>query len=168
MIEQIERMYRRFLMLVRSGKATLVNDAAPTQQMQITLSQVEVLDGVLRIAEYGFQSVPPAGADVVAVFPGGNLSDGVVIATGHQTYRLRSLATGEVAISDDKGQRVYLSAAGIRIEGAALPVQINTTGGLTVNADTTFNGSVYANGKRIDNLHHHVPDSRGDTQGIVA
>ena len=168
MREQIERVYRRVLMLCRSGKATLVNDAVPTQQMQITLSQIEVLDGVLRLAEYGFQSVPPAGADVVALFPAGNLGDGVVIATGHQTYRLRALATGEVAISDDKGQRVYLSAAGIRIEGGALPVQINTTGGLTVNADTTFNGSVYANGKRIDNLHHHVNDSHGDTQGIVA
>ena len=168
MMEHIERVYRRMLMVVRSGQMTLVNDQKPTQQMQIQLSQVEVLDGMPRLAEYGFQSVPPAGADIVALFPAGNLSDGVVIATGHQTWRLRALATGEVAISDDKGQRVYLSAAGIRIDGGSLPVQINTTGGLTINANTTINGSVTANGHRIDQTHKQSGVRAGtDLTGVV-
>src|SRR5581483_6754840 len=69
------------------------------------------------LAEYGFQSLPPAGSDVVLLCLAGDHTEGVIVATGNQTYRMRGLADGEVAISDDKGQFVYLSADGIRIDG---------------------------------------------------
>ena len=168
MMEELERVYRRLLMMVRSGRGVLVNDAGSVQTAQVRLSASEVLDDMPRLAEYGFQSNPPAGDDKVALFIGGNLTDGVVIATGHQLYRMRGLSTGEVAISDDKGQKVYLSAAGIRIEGGSLPVLINASAGLTINGPTTFAGAVTANGHRIDETHRHGGVATGGSNtGVV-
>ena len=167
MMEELERVYRRVLMLVRSGRGLLVNDAGSVQTVQVRLSGAEVLDDVPRLAEYGFQSNPPAGDDKVVLFIGGNLTDGVVIATGHQLYRMRGLATGEVSISDDKGQRVFLSAAGIRIEGGTLPMQINASAGLTINANTVFHGTVMANGHRIDEAHKHTGGTISGLTGVV-
>ena len=183
MIEQLERVWRRVLLMVSRARVTLVDDSNAVQFVQAQIDAFSLLDGMPRLAEYGFQSNPPPGADLAVIFLGGNRSDGVAVATGHQTYRLRNLVSGEVAISDNLGQKVYLSTAGIRIEGAGLPIQIDTTSTLTinaaggialnaptlaVNANTTFTGTMHANGKVIDQTHHHVPDSHGDTQGPVA
>lgn len=156
MIDVAEKIYRRLLLLVRAGTGNLVDDAGHTQVVQVSLGTGEVLDRQARMTEYGFQSVPPAGFDMVALFLGGNPSDGIVIATQHRQFRMRAMAAGEVSISDDKGQSVYLSAAGIRIDGGTLPVVLTASGGLTVNANTVFNGTVTANGKRIDETHKHT------------
>ena len=163
----IEKVYRRVLLLVRAGQGNLVKDGGHTQTVQASLGTGEVLDDMTRITEYGFQSVPPAGFDLIALFLGGNTSDGVVIATQHQQYRMRALANGEVSISDDKNQKVYLSAAGIRIEGGSLPVQINASAGLTINANTIFNGMVTANGHRIDQTHVHTGGTISGLTGVV-
>lgn len=168
MNEALERIWRRVLLAVGCGRVTLVNDAGPVQIIQARLNQIAVQDDIPHLGEYGFNSVPPVGSDAVLVFMAGNTSDGAVIATGHQTYRLRGLATGEVAISDDKGQKVYLSAAGIVIDAGPRPVVINAGGGLTINGDTTFAGTVTANGHRIDETHRHgdVQTGSGNT-GVV-
>lgn len=168
MSEAVERLWRRVLHLVASARVLIVRDAGPAQLIQASLNAATLCDDVPRLAEYGFTSAPPAGADAIAVAVAGDSSGMVIIATNHQTYRLRGLGDGEVAVHDDKGQSIELRASGIVINGAALPMTIRTTGGLSIEADTTFTGTVYANGKRIDDQHHHVPDSHGDTQGVVA
>ena len=167
-------LWRRLMTLVGSGSVNLTDDTAAVQTLQVSHSMNAIADKLPRLAEYGFQSSPPAGADAVILWMGGQTSDGVVIATGHQQYRMRSLATGEVAISDDKGQKVLLSVSGIRIEGGTLPVEINTTGGLTINADlnvngaTAFTGTVTANGHSIDEGHKHTGGTlAGGFTGIV-
>ena len=153
MIDAIERLYRRLLYTVRRGRLLLADDSGPAQLLQAGLGANATHDNLPRLAEYGFQSMPPAGADVVVLCLGGNASDAVVIATGHQTYRLRNLGAGEVAISDDKGQRVHLTAAGIHIVAVGT-LTIDATA-LQVNANTTFNGTVTANGHAIDQTHRH-------------
>jgi phage baseplate assembly protein V len=126
-----------FWSLVRSlgrGRLTRVDDTGPAQLVQMQLSQNETRDKTPRLSEYGFQSNPPSGSDAVALFIGGDRTNGVVIACGHQRFRVRNLAAGEVCVSDDKGQSVYLSAAGIVVNGGGLPVTI--THAPEVTADT--------------------------------
>lgn len=171
----LAQIWRRLLHVVGRGRALLVDDAGAVQVLQVRLGADWVQDRLPRLAEYGFQSVPPAGSDAVLLFLGGNTSDGVVIATGSQTFRLKGLASGEVAISDNAGQKVYLSAAGIRIEGAGLPIEITTSAAMTlnaatleVNADTTFTGTVHANGHAIDETHIHLGGTlTGGKTGVV-
>jgi len=166
----LSEVARRLVGLVSRGRLKFVDDSAAVQKVQVRVITGVLQDNVPRLAEYGFQSRPPADADAVLVYLGGNSSDGVVIATGHQTYRVRGLAEGEVCLSDNHGQKLYLSQGGIRIEGASLPVQINTSSTLTINAsggatlngnlavngNTTFAGQVSANGHRIDDTHKHT------------
>jgi phage baseplate assembly protein V len=159
MSDPIERIWRRLLLALGRGRITFIDDAGPVQKLQVKLGAEEVKDNTPRLSEYGFQSVPPAGSDAVVIFIAGERTNGVVVATGNQTYRMRGLASGEVAISDDKGQHVYLSAAGIRVDGGGKPIEItntpsvlvdtaamHVTGSLQVDGDITSSSNVTAAG----------------------
>lgn len=141
-MDPITRLWRRVLLLVGRGRTHVVDDGGNVQRLQVQLGADETKDAIPRVAEYGFQSNPPAGSDAVVLFVAGERTNGVVIATGNQTYRMTGLASGEVALSDNRGQRVYLSAAGIRIEGNNLPIVVHTNADATVNsANATVNAS---------------------------
>ena len=159
----IERVWHRVLMLVGRARITAVNDSGRAQVVQVKLSADEIKDGTPRLAEYGFQSNPPVGSDAIVLFLAGERTNGVVIACGNQTYRLTGLATGEVAISDNRGQKVYLSAAGICIDGGGLPMQITNapsllidvatvqmTGALTVDGSINSGTNIVATGNIAD------------------
>jgi len=195
MTESIERVWRRVLMLIGRGRITLVDDAGAAQLVQVRVSGLEVKDDAPRLAEYGFQSVPPVGSDALVVFMAGDRSSGVVVATGNQQFRMRALATGEVAISDDKGQHVYLSAAGIRIVGGGLPIEITNapsvlidspavhmTGALQVDGNVTSGANITAVGnvgdqggaktmagmRAVFNPHTHSDPQGGSVSGPSA
>ncbi len=189
MNDAIERVWRRLLLAIGRGRITFVDDAAQVQRVQVQLGSDEVKDNTPRLAEYGFQSNPPPGSDCVVLFLAGERTNGVVVATGNQRWRLRALADGEVAISDDKGQKVYLSAAGIRVDGGGLPIEITNTpsvridspavhitGALTVDGDINSGATVTAavdvkdqsGGKSMAgmrsayNAHHHGASTTTD------
>ena len=153
MLAQLEALYRRLLYAIGRGEVTLVNDAGAAQTMQVRRGSAGVQDNVPRLVEYGFQSVPPVGSDAVVLSLAGNTSDAVVIATGNKQYRLHGLADGEGAISDDKGQRVHLTGTGIHI--VAVGTRTIDATAVQINGDTTFNGTVTANGHAIDDTHRH-------------
>ncbi len=134
----MQRLGHRLQALVGIGRVTLVDDTTGTvQRAQLTLGQLETRDNTPRLAEYGFASNPPPGTDAVLLFVGGDRSNGVVIATGNQTFRLKGLASGDAALYDSRGQSVWLTPGGIVVNGAGLPMVINNTPSLTVNASTS-------------------------------
>ncbi|PXX49366.1 phage baseplate assembly protein V [Aquitalea magnusonii] len=135
MIQQFERLMNRVWMLVGRGKIGPVNDAGAIQVVQVQLGASEVRDNTRRAAEYGFTSNPPSGTDAVLVFVGGDRSNGVIVATNHQPSRLKGLLPGEVAIFDNQGQSIYLTRGGIVVNGAGLPMTVNNTPTITVNAE---------------------------------
>ncbi|MBB5408613.1 phage baseplate assembly protein V [Paraburkholderia sp. HC6.4b] len=188
-------MEHLFWSLVRSlgrGRLTRVDDGGAAQLVQMQLSSGETRDRTPRLAEYGFQSNPPAGSDALAVFLGGDRTNGVVIACGNQQYRFRNLAPGEVCISDDKGQSVYLSAAGIVVNGGGQPVTITNTpqitadsplfrctGNIVGDGDITCAGDMRdnsatnphtaANSRIVYNSHHHpVPEVQGGGDTVTS
>ena len=130
MAEALERLYRRVVMLVSAGRVTATGDAGSVQKLQVQLrGDQEIRDGTPRIAEYGFTSVPQPGCDAVVIFAGGDRSEGIIVATGDQRYRLRGLAPGEVSLYDDLGQVVTLKRSGI---------VVNTSLNVTVTAGQTL------------------------------
>ena len=62
-----------------------------------------------RMQNYGFTSVPLEGAEGIAVFPGGNMDHGIVIAVDDRRYRLKGLLGGEVALYTDEGDYIKLA-----------------------------------------------------------
>jgi len=105
-------------MLARAVIGT-VDDERAVQELQVEALADETHDGVERFGEYGFTSVPHAEAEAMLIFPGGTRGHAVAIAIEDRRYRLKGLATGEVAIYDDLGQKVLLGRDRISIESPA-------------------------------------------------
>ena len=131
----ITRLWRRTLLMIGVARVTIIDDSKAAQILQLRLGADETKDDTPRLAEYGFTSNPPEGSDAVVLFIAGERTNGVVIATNNQTVRMRNLATGEVAIHDDKGRYVLLRADGIFVQGNNDPVTVETTS--DINATTT-------------------------------
>lgn len=157
MIHAIQKIYLRMMSMFGRGRITLVDDTGGTQTAQVVLGPLETRDGMPRMAEYGFASNLPADTDAVVVCLGGDRSRGIIIATGHQIYRLKGLKTGEVAIYDDLGQKVHLTRTGIVVDGGGLPVTVQNTPSITHDSPTvhctgnlTVDGSIVAQGDISD------------------
>lgn len=132
--EAIEKLWRRMLLVVGRGRITTGNDSGLVQMQQVQLGASETRDNTPRVAEYGYTSMPLPGCHAVVIFVGGDRSNGVIVATNDQNHRLKNLLPGEVAIYDDQGQSVYLTRAGIVVNGGGLPLLIHNTPQIT--ADT--------------------------------
>lgn len=130
----IERIYRSVMLAFGRGRITFVDDSGAVQKLQVKFGQLEVIDNMPAPHDYGYTSNPPLKSDVLASFMGGNRKNGMVVSIGNQTYRMKNLKSGEVAIYDNLGQSVYLTQAGIVINGAGLPLTVNNTPKVTINA----------------------------------
>ena len=174
------RLKRAIQALAGRGRVTTSDDSGNAQLVQVNLGPLELRDNTPRLAEFGFTSRPPVGADAVLVFIGGDRSNGVVIATGNAKYRMRELATGEVAIHDNIGQSVYLTANGIVVDGGGNPLTITNTpkiraetqllectGDIVDNCDTT--GRSMADDRVIFDGHKHdIKEVQGGSSTITS
>ncbi|NOT17312.1 MAG: phage baseplate assembly protein [Sulfuriferula sp.] len=136
MIAQIDKRIARALGGIRQafrGVLTLVKSAGAVQLVQVDGLAGEQLQDAELFQHFGFTSNPPAGVMAIVLPIGGKTAHGVVIATEHTTFRKRNLAPGEAAIYDSLGQCVYLTQAGIVIDGAGLPMTIQNTPSVTAN-----------------------------------
>jgi len=131
----IDRLKRRFQAMVGRGRVTTSNDSGPVQVVQIRLGQLELRDGTPRMAEFGFTSRPPVDSDAVLVFLGGDRTNGVVVATGHQASRPTGLAEGESMVYDLFGKFIHFTEdGGILIEANGSPVTVSDATVVTINA----------------------------------
>jgi len=79
---------------------------------------------------YGFTSNPLPGSMQIVLPIGGKTAHGIIIATEHGSYRLKGLASGEVAIYTDEGDSIVLN------RGRVINVTTNT---LNINAAQAVN-----------------------------
>jgi phage baseplate assembly protein V len=137
----LDRLHRRIRMAVGILKITATDDSGPVHRAQVRGFPPEVIDNMPVAQIYGLASHAMPGTDAVAVFASGDRSNGVIIATGNQKYRLRNLKPGEVALYDNAGSVVKLAAGG--------NIEITCTGTVTVNADsvTISAPTIYLRGK---------------------
>lgn len=107
-----DHLYRKILRQVHGLAARcvlkLVSDGLKMQAVQVALLAGETADDVERFQNYGFTSVPLAGAEGVCLFLGGAREHGVVVAMDDRRYRIKGLEGGEVAIYTDEGASVIL------------------------------------------------------------
>jgi len=166
----LDRTARRVMSALAQGLVKVVNDSAGIQFMQVKFNPLQTIDNLPRCAEYGFTSNPPEDSDAIVAFAGGDRSNGVVIATGNAKFRMNRLETGEVAIHDNRGQYVYLTEAGIVVDGGGNPITF--TNAPEVIADTPLlkckgdildnyetNTRTVAGMRQVANAHtHDVPN----------
>ncbi|MDN7814918.1 phage baseplate assembly protein domain-containing protein [Burkholderia vietnamiensis] len=176
----LDRTARRVMSALARGLVKVVNDSGGIQLMQVKFNPLQTNDNLPRCAEYGFTSNPPEDSDAVVAFAGGDRSNGVVIATGNAKYRMKQMATGEVAIHDNIGQSVYLTATGIVINGGGNPLTITNatkiraetlrlecTGDIVDNCDSTGR-SMAADRVIFDSHQHQVKNVQGGSSNITS
>lgn len=140
---------RRVQLMVSRAVLTLIDDETTLQTVQAKLLGDEVLAGLEHFQQYGFTSVPLAGAEAVALSVGGNRSHTVVINVDDRRYRLTGLADGEVALYDDRGQRVHLTRTGAVINVIG-DLDAAVTGTTTLDCpQTNITGNVYVGGNLV-------------------
>lgn len=128
-----------FLLL---GRAVLeaVKNTELTQKIQITALNEEVISDMERFQEYGFETYPLEGSEVVAVFLNGNRDHGIAICVHNRDYRPKDLVEGEVAVYTDEdglagGHRIWFKRGQI-VEIDCKDVTVNATGKVTIKATT--------------------------------
>lgn len=141
MSDGVSRVWNRLMLLIGRGRVNTVDDSGNVQKMQAQLGADEIVDNIARLAEYGFTSNPPPGSDVVIAFIAGERSNGVVIATGNQKFRMKALASGDVAIYDLRGQSVLLGPGGIRMTAPVAESSGDLVSGGNLLAGTGASGS---------------------------
>jgi phage baseplate assembly protein V len=159
-------IYRRLRSMLGLAVLRLVNDAPGIQQVQITLMHSEVRDKANRLQNYGFTSVPKAGAAAHYAAAAGHRGNVIVLVVDDPRYRKRNLADGEVAMYHHEGDYVLLKngriievMAGTKIKVtapeieaiAATKVKLDTplvdcTGNLQIDGNLSVGGSLSVSG----------------------
>lgn len=136
---QVNLQARRIGTIVGRARITSTNDSGAVQMVQVQVSDLETIDNLPRLLEFGLTSVAPNSTDVTMLNLGGARNNAVVIATGHQASRPKGLSAGETMIYSQDGKSVYLTASGgIVIEAKGQPVVINDASNVTVNCTGVF------------------------------
>jgi phage baseplate assembly protein V len=137
MIREIDARIRRHLSGIRQafrGVLTLVKAAGAVQLVQADGLAGESLQDNELFQHYGYTSNPPAGTMAIVLPIGGKTAHGIIVATEHGSYRLKNLASGEVAIYTDEGDSIILKR-GRLIEATTQTFRLNTQI-MEVNAST--------------------------------
>ncbi|HFF1434248.1 TPA: phage baseplate assembly protein V, partial [Escherichia coli] len=129
----VQVLFRRLVSLLSVGRVTAGDDSGVVQTVQVQ-SPSEVRSDTPVLQQFGFSSVLPAGTDVVVMSLAGNRSSAVVVASGHQSYRINGLSSGEVVVYNQWGQYVRLGEDGIVVEASGQQVLVNSATTLEVTA----------------------------------
>lgn len=151
-------LQRKVALMVGRAIVRTVTDTTLMQALQLEVLEGEVRGDVERVQNYGFTSVPLAGAEAVAVAVAGSRDHLLVVAVDDRRYRMRSLANGEVAIYTDEGDHVHLKRGGVIEVVAATKVRM-VAPLVEVVGDMTVSGSVVAAGEVTGlgtHLHTHI------------
>lgn len=119
--------------LIARGTVVLANAATGIQRLQLKLLSGETKDNIEHFEPYGFTSRPKNGAEHVTLFLDGDRSHGITIVVADRRFRLKGLVEGEVALFDDLGQKVHLTRNGIVVDGGTHPINIKTSGNVTID-----------------------------------
>ena len=143
---QLDRLYRRILTSIAPVQITATDDSGPIHKAQVQVNGTpEAIDNVGVMQIYGLASHAMPGSDATAMFIHGRRDNPIIIATGNQQYRLRGLASGEVALYDKNGSIIKLAANGdISIIAASGNVSISAKSG---NATVKITGDLQATGE---------------------
>lgn len=137
----------RIANLVARAVVQLVNDGAKLQLVQLGVLADETRSDLERFQEYGFTSVPLAGAEAVVMFVGGRRDHGLVVAVDDRRHRKKGLEPGEAALYTDEGDYVLLRRGRIVEVKAGAKVRVDApmaelTGNVTIAGTLTVAGNI--------------------------
>lgn len=162
--KMLQPIKNRIQNMVARGTLGAVGDGTKLQNGQVNLMADEVKDNLERFQQYGFTSVPHAGAEAIVIFPGGTRDYGVIVAVDDRRYRLMGLQAGEVALYDDQGTTIVLKRdKSVEITAQTkvrmVTPRLEVTGDIIDNCDS--NGNTVKQMRTIYNGHTHPENDAG-------
>lgn len=106
LLKFLNPLRKRIALMISRAVVSLVKDSFAMQGLQVQALAGEVLDDIERFQNYGFTSVPLAGAEAIILSLGGHRDHAVAIAVDDRRYRKKNLAPGEVALYTDEGDYI--------------------------------------------------------------
>ena len=131
----LEPIKRSVMLSIARMVVKSINDAGGIQLVKGKLFADVTKDGMERIQNYGFTSVPVSGSEAVVVFPGGNMDHGVVIAIDNRKFRLNNLQPGEVALYTDEGDKIHFKRGRI-IDISTHTLNLTATESINIDSPT--------------------------------
>jgi phage baseplate assembly protein V len=119
-----------------------------TAKAKISILDSETYDGIEMPHQFGRQSNPPVGSEVLVFFYGGNRDHGSIIATFNKEHSVTDLAEGESVQFDMSGTKILCKADG--------SVHISPSGGTVY-----VNGHLVASGN-VSDLNGSMQEMRDD------
>jgi phage baseplate assembly protein V len=134
-----------------------------TATAKVEFLEGEVFDGIEMPHQFGHQSSPPIGSEVLAIFLGGNRDHGSIIATFNKAHSKTDLAEGEAALFSQSGSTVLIKADGsIHLTPSGGTVYI--TGNLVVSEDVSDQNGSMQEMRDAYNPHTHGAGPAPDPQ----
>jgi len=130
LMQQVKLMHRKMGNIIARGNLTLINmSGANINNTQGTFLDSETISDLQHPQEFGFASMPNAGAYIIALFNGGNRDHGQAIKIYDPSTNPTDLAPGNSCQYDASGNRVWLKAAdGILIKNQNNTITLNNSG----------------------------------------
>jgi phage baseplate assembly protein V len=98
--------------MISRGVLETSTDQRGVQVLGLSLLDGERKDNLEKFGQYGFSSVPMDEAEAIVIFPGGDRSSGIVIATEQRDSRMTGLLSGETAIYTNAGNSIIIHMDG--------------------------------------------------------
>ena len=182
----IDPLRRRVRLMIGRAVLAAADDSKGIQLVQVKLLDGEVGDGVERMQNYGYTSVPKVGAEGVMVCVSGDRTHGIVVVMDDRRYRLKNLQPGEVALYTDEGDTIVMkrgrkievtAGAEVTVRAPVVKVEASTkvtlttplvemTQDLSVGGSISVVGDVVADGISLTaHAHGGVTPGGGNTGG---
>ena len=148
----LTRLFQHIVHLCRPALTSNVPDETGNiSRVQAQFNNVDVRE-LNSMQLVGFTSVIPAGSDVMALNVAGDNSNGVIIASNHQTYRPKNLMPGETQLYDCQStqQSIYLKSDGSVSIAGFHNITVSCDTEVTITAPTvTVMGDLHVSGAVI-------------------
>jgi phage gp45-like len=150
MMQIIQNLIHRVQHVIGVGRtSTAVTDSGVIRTVQALLGANQVKDNIPVMQHYGFASNPPANSDVAVLSINGDRSVAQIIGSNHQSYGIRNMGNGSVALYDMFGNTVVLSSTGISLTDLTGNSVNMTAAGIKVHGKTCYEWDVNGYGQKI-------------------
>jgi phage baseplate assembly protein V len=173
MRDSILKLLSRLNGVFQKGKATIIRNDLPIQVQQISMNARQIRSDIYAPQQYGTESAPHVGSDIIALFKGGSMENGSVIMSYDPSAKPTDLSEGDmmnytkrnneegkvhriwlkeldgkILIETDEMVQVICKNADIQIAETATVACPNTTwtGNITLNGNITQTGAISVTG----------------------
>lgn len=108
----IQHLFKRIYNVVARCTIRSVRDDGDLQNCQVEAGVDDAIDAITTVNQFGFTCNPPLGSYGVALFQGGDRSNGVLIGTESPEHRPKGLKSGESAVYSNPQTYILVKPSG--------------------------------------------------------